>query len=212
MKIKHLLPLLLLTSTPLLHAQKNAQARKVLDAAAAAFSKGGGISIGFRADSFTGTTTQGSTEGQMDIKGNKFRLQTGQLTTWFDGKTQWSYLHENEEVNVSTPTREEIQAMNPYAFIGLYKKGFNYTLKENTLRGKDVYEVRLTAENGKQEIQEILLDVDKKSYTPMCVRILQGGTWTRIVVGRYADKQKFTDRDFRFDKSLYPDAEVIDLR
>ncbi len=212
MKKKNILLFALLCFASCLYAQKDARARKILDAAANTFAKGGGISIGFRADTFNGAEIQGSVDGQMNIKGNKFHLNTKQVITWFDGKTQWSYLPENEEVNISTPTREEIQSMNPYAFIGLYKKGFNYTVKESTLRGKAVYEISLTAEKPGQDIQEIRLDVEKTKYTPMCVRLLQNGTWTRIVVNEYADRQKFTDADFRFDKSLYPEAEIIDLR
>ena len=212
MKKRNILLLAFLSLAPTLHAQKDAQARKVLDAATEAFTKGGGISIGFRANTFKGTEEQGSTAGQMDIKGNKFRLDTKQVVTWFDGKTQWSYLPENSEVNISTPTKEELQAMNPYSFIGLYKKGFNYTLKETTLRGKAVYEVCLTAEKTGQDIREIRLDVDKATYAPMCVRILSDGVWTRITVDSYTEKQKFKDAYFRFDPSLYPDAEIIDLR
>ena len=60
------------------------------------------------------------------LKGNKFCLESGGIKTWFDGKTQWSYVEQNEEVNVSSPTPEEIQSVNPYALLTAYKKGFNY--------------------------------------------------------------------------------------
>lgn len=194
-------------------AQKSTQARKVLEATESAFEKGGGVSAQFTAASFSNGQSQGSTSGTMRIKGKKFQLKTDNIITWFDGKTQWSYLKQNDEVNVSTPTAAELQSMNPYAILGIYKKGYNYSMQEGTLRGKGVYTVHLTAQQKSNEIQEILLDVEKGSYTPYCIRFRQkNGTWTRIVVKNFKNKQKFSDSEFTFPKEAYPNAEVIDMR
>lgn len=194
-------------------AQKNAQARKVLEATESAFEKGGGISAQFTAENFSNGKSQGATSGSMKIKGTKFQMNTENVITWFDGKTQWSYLKQNDEVNVSTPTATELQGMNPYAILGIYKKGYNYSVKEGTLRGKGVYTVRLTAEKKSNDLQEIILDVEKGSYTPYCIRFRQkNGTWTRITVKGFKNKQNFADREFTFPKEAYPKAEVIDMR
>ena len=75
----------------------------ILDKTAAAFRQAQAVSITFG----------GTQEGTLLLKGNKFHLNTGDVETWFDGKTQWSYLRQNEEVNVSTPTPEELQSINP---------------------------------------------------------------------------------------------------
>lgn len=34
----------------------------------------------------------------------------------------------NDEVNVSNPTQEELQQINPYTFLYMYQKGFSYKL------------------------------------------------------------------------------------
>lgn len=210
---KILLLLLFVCGLQGVFAQKNAQARKVLEATEKAFEKGGGVSAQFSAENFSNGQSQGVTKGSMKIKGKKFQLNTGNIITWFDGKTQWSYLKQNDEVNVSTPTATELQGMNPYAILSIYKKGYNYTVQEGTLRGKGVYTVRLTAENKSNDIQEILLDVEKNSYTPYCIRFRQkNGTWTKIVVRNFRNKQKFSDNEFTFPKEAYPKAEIIDMR
>lgn len=194
-------------------AQKDPQARKVLEATEKTFEKGKGISARFTAENFVNGQSQGSSTGTMKIKGQKFQLTTNDLITWFDGKTQWSYLKQNDEVNVSTPSASELQGMNPYAILNIYKKGFNYSVQKGTLRGQGVYTVRLTAENQSNDIQEILLDVSQSNYTPFCIRFRQkNGNWTKIVVRDFKNQQKFNDQDFTFPKEAYPNAEVIDLR
>lgn len=194
-------------------AQKEPQARKVLEATEKAFSKGGGVSAQFSAENFINGQPQGSTTGTMKIKGQKFQLTTDHVLTWFDGKTQWSYLKQNDEVNVSNPSASELQGMNPYAILGIYKKGFNYSVQKGSLRGQGVYTVKLTAENKSNDIQEILLDVAQSNYTPFCIRFRQkNGNWTKIVIRNFKNKQSFQDQDFTFPQEAYPNAEIIDMR
>ena len=49
---------------------------------------------------------QMNASGTIAIKGKKFQATTPQATIWFDGKTQWTYLKKNEEVNVANPTEQ----------------------------------------------------------------------------------------------------------
>ena len=99
----------------ILQAQSDAKAREILDKTAAAFRQAQAVSITFG----------GTQEGTLLLKGNKFHLNTGDVETWFDGKTQWSYLRQNEEVNVSTPTPEELQSINPYVLLDHYSQHYN---------------------------------------------------------------------------------------
>ena len=100
------------------------------------FTSKGGVKATFKADNFTEGNLQGSATGTMCIQGNKFQMTTPDMITWYNGETQWSYMKANDEVNVSVPTPEEQQSMNPYTFVNLYKEGYHYQLKEKTLRGK----------------------------------------------------------------------------
>ena len=64
-------------------------------------------------------TFGGTGNGTLLLKGNQFYLNSGGIQSWFDGKTQWSYLESSEEVNVSNPTPEELQTINPYALLSI---------------------------------------------------------------------------------------------
>ena len=177
-------------------------AKSVLDKAAATVSAKEGIKANFRMSG-----THGNTKGSIAVKGKKFYATTPQATVWFDGKTQWTYMKNNDEVNVANPTESQLQAINPYNFINLYKKGYNYTLNKS---GND-YVVHLTASNPQTKIKEMFISVDKKSYHPTQVKMLQGNKWTIFYITDLR-KEALPDSQFRFNAKDFPTAEVIDLR
>lgn len=196
------------------YAQKDAAAKKVLDATAAKLSSMKNIRSQFELSQFNGTNQSNETmKGTFFMSGKKYKVEApGATTTWFDGKTQWVYIPDNDEVNVSTPTKEEQATMNPYAFIGLYKSGYNYTMTKSTASGTPVYEIKLTAEKPGADIQEARLDITM-DYIPVSVRVRQGKkTWTRIRISNIQGKQKFSNNTFTFPADKYPTAEIIDLR
>lgn len=188
-------------------------AKDVLDKTAAKLRGNGGMQANFEATTFKGTTQTGSTDGSIFISGTKFQFSTSELAVWFDGKTQWSLLKSSNEVNVSTPTQEEIQQMNPYAFAEIYKKGYNLSLTETTYKGTACYEVRLLAQKRTASIQEMRITIGKTNYLPQSVRIRQGSNgWTRIRINSLKTGKKWNEDFFRFNPKDYPDTEVIDLR
>lgn len=81
-------------------AQQDAKAERILNQMADNYRKAGGISLTFG----------GTQHGKLLLKGDKFCLESGGIKTWFDGKTQWSYVEQNEEVNVSSPPRKKYRA------------------------------------------------------------------------------------------------------
>ena len=181
----------------------NAQsAKSVLDKAAASVTVASGVKANFRM-----TTTTGNTSGTIAIKGKKFYATTPQAKIWFDGKTQWTYLKNNDEVNVSNPTEAQLQAINPYNFINLYKNGYTYTM--NTAGTN--YVIHLTSNNADRKIKELFITVNKKSYEPMQVKMLQGKKWTTFDITSIK-KEKIADSQFRFNSKDFPKAEIIDLR
>ena len=178
-------------------------AKQVLDKTAAALSNKGGVTASF---SITGKNI-GTTSGKISVKGRMFQATTPQAIIWFNGKTQWTYMKNQQEVNVSNPTEAELQAINPYNFINIYKKGYTYTMK--TVGAG--YEVHLKATDTKRQIQEMYITVNKSSYTPSQVKMRQGKKWTTINVSSLK-KSNLASSLFTFPAKDYPNAEVIDLR
>lgn len=165
----------------------------------------------FKASTFTNKSQNGSANGQIYVKNNKFHIITQPLITWFDGKTLWQYVKSSGEVNVSNPTTAELQKMNPYVFINLYKKGYNLRSKTTTLRGKSCYEVTLTAQNKNAAIPMMIITIDK-NYSPLCIRIKNGKQWTRLSIYNLKTGIRMNDSQFKFNSADYPEAQIIDLR
>ena len=177
-------------------------AKQVLDKTAAVVTAKSGAQA-----QFTISGPNLNTAGTISIKGQKFHASTPQAVIWFDGKTQWTYMKQNEEVNVANPTEAQLQAINPYTFIYMYKNGYDYTM---TKKGGS-YEVHLTAKEKSRGIQEMYIVVNQKSYTPSQVRMKQSKGWTTIDISNFK-KTDLSDGIFRFNSKDFPKAEVIDLR
>ena len=199
--VKWVLPICLFTLLPLSVSAQTA--KQVLDKAAKVVSNKQGVTAKFTITS----AGMGSMSGTISVKGKKFQATTSAAIVWFDGKTQWTYLKDNDEVNVSNPSEAELQAINPYNFINLYRNGFTYTM---TTKGNS-YEVHLTATNKKRNVQEMYITVNKSSYVPTQVKMKQKNGWTTINISNFK-AAKLNDNIFRFNASDYPHAEVIDLR
>ena len=201
--MKKLLTFWMFALLPLcISAQTDAKAAEVLDKALAELTNNSGIRADF----------EGTESGYLLLKGEKFYLNNGNIQSWYDGKTQWSYVTDTEEVNISHPTPEELQGINPYHILMRYKTDFDYTYKgSQTRNGVKGHEIILTPKHSNN--QELIRVFISHAHQPLAMKIEQNGeTMSEINVTNYQRNQKLVDEMFRFNKSLYPNAEVIDLR
>lgn len=183
-------------------SQSSADAKKVLDKAAAVVGRRGGAAANF---SITGGEV-GRTSGSIIIKGNKFKTITPEATIWFDGKTQWAYMKSTNEVNVSTPSEAKRLSMNPYAFITMYKNGYHMSMKTTAA----AYIVHLQAIHPARSMQEFYVTISKTFY-PQQIKMLQGKKWVTINISSFR-AASHPNSYFRFRHSDAPSAEVVDLR
>jgi len=191
---------LAIISCTLLYAQTP---KSVLDKTAEMLAAQGGIT----ADFAISNSQSSQTTGTISVKGRMFYIQTPMANVWFDGKTQWTYVKENDEVNVTNPTESELQAINPYNFINIYRKGYKYTMNTKA----NSYIVRLKAIDKSNPIDEMLITVGKKSYVPTSIMMCKNSKWSTISISNFK-KTNHNNSIFKFNKSAYPSAEVIDLR
>ena len=178
-------------------------AKRILGKAAATVSNPGGVQAHFQMIS----KQFGTTSGEIAVKGTKFHATTPDATIWFDGKTQWTYMKGNDEVNISNPTEAQLQAINPYNFINIYKKGY----KQSAKKVDNAFEVHLVPTDKNRKIQEMYIIVDSSSYHPTHVKMKQRDKWSTIIISQLTTTT-LSDNLFQFNAKDFPKAEIIDLR
>lgn len=190
-------------------------AQAILDKAAQMYEQSNGIKANFAIHSVVPQQNiSESFEGVINMKGDKFKLETPDMITWYNGETQWVYLMRNEEVNVSTPSGDELQLTNPAVLLRQYKKGFavQYKGTSTTRQAKSAYDITLTPKK-KSDIQQVELQIEKVSHIPAAITITdKNGATVSIHISKWETGKNQADSFFSFNESDYPDAEVIDLR
>ena len=179
-------------------------ATKILDNSAATLRAAGNVKIGFTMEVDGGAST-----GYIKLQRQKFVINMGGTITWFDGKTMWTYVKANEEVNVTNPSADAVAKMNPYAFLSFYKKG--YTVKMGKGTAKE-HEVLLTGKSG-SPYTNVVVRINKSTQYPTFIKMTSSkGAVTTIRCNSFLKNQKYKDSTFQFNKKNYPDAEIVDLR
>ena len=215
LNMSRLIGLLLCLSCALNVTGMAQNAVSILDKAASAYEDSNGLTAWFTMQTRSEMQkVSESFDGTIDIKGDKFVLKTPDMITWFDGTTQWSYVERNDEVNVSTPTGEELQAMNPALLLRSYKKGFTaeYKGESTASNGKATYDITLTPKK-KSDIVGVELQIEKFSGLPASITVfVKNGISNTIRISKMETGVNQPDRFFVFNEKDYPEAEIVDLR
>ena len=182
--------------------QENAIAS--LDKAIAKISEAESISI-----NFTLCQEGDDTAGTIDMQREKFVLHLSDMTVWFDGTTQWTYIESAQEVNISTPEAEELEQTSPLLLLQSYKKDF---ICQSTEKNGDICTAVLhPKEPANIQTVTITWDAKKNEITRLSVS-QEGGASIEITLQSYKTDKNFSPDHFVFDKNKYPNTEIIDLR
>ena len=154
-----------------------------------------------------------SFEGSIKVKNNKFVLTTPEMEVWFDGTTQWTYLPNNKEVNINTPSDDDLRLLNPMRLLQDYKKDYNAVLtgESSSANAKAAYDMTLTPRKT-ESIEKIEIQIEKNTSLPVKLIITLRNQIRNTIIINELKKGSYTDEMFSFPKASYPDVEVIDLR
>lgn len=195
-----------------LHAQT---AREVLDAAASRLRGMAGVHAEYELTTFHGTKSTGRAHGTIELQGSAFVLQTADMQVWFDGKTQWSLGRGRDEVYITTPTPQEQQTINPWAWLSLYRAGYKLSLRGGKLwDGRAAHDVHLRALSTSQPISEARVVVDKHTGLPGSILLRQRrtGEWTRLRITSLRGGVHYPSNYFKYNPAAHPGVQAVDLR
>lgn len=151
---------------------------------------------------------------KISIKGDKYKLDMGEQLVFFDGKTMWKLLKQDNEVEISTPGATD-EALNPKNIFTMWEKGYKYKyVKEETMAGKVIHLIDLFPLNPKEkEFLSIRLFIDKASMQVIKSEIKgKNGNQYTYDIKKFNVNQTVDDGVFVFKLADYPGVEVNDIR
>ncbi len=201
-------------------AQKDPEAKTLLDKAAQKVSTYKNISTSFDYTFENLADEKNETySGHLIIKGKKFRMDVDNTTTFSDGQTRWVYLDESNEVTISQietsadDAPEDKFMTDPLSLYTVYKDGFKYVLGDTEeIGGKTMQIVELAPENIKKPYFKIKywITPDNDLYQIKCFQ--KDGTRYTLTLSKFTVNQKIDESNLNFDAKKHPGVEIIDMR
>lgn len=152
-----------------------------------------------------------SNSGTFTLKGEKFMLEMNETKAWFDGKTQWAYMVQSNEVSITEPTAQELAAINPMAILSGYKTKSYIRFSKKKSAQNHIIEMR-----PKQKSNDFtLIEVQINKYNQQLVSVSltdEKGLNTMLSLSNYQKGINVSDNFFQFNKSKYKNVIINDLR
>jgi outer membrane lipoprotein-sorting protein len=129
-----------------------------------------------------------------------------------DGKTQWTYLKKDNEVQVNNVDNSG-GGINPAQIFTIYEHGYKYIYNGDVkIGGKTYQEIDLTPEEEKSFFK-VRLEIDKvtKQIHSALIFDKNGNRYT-YTLRDFLPNIQIPDNTFTFDPKMHKGVEVVDLR
>jgi len=156
-----------------------------------------------------------NSEGNIILKGDKYRLFLMDVYTYYNGTTIYQHLVDAEEVNIKDADEEDEEGgLDPTQIFTLYETGFKFSYVEEQTTDAGIFHViDLFPLDEERPFSRIRLHIDKTSLQiKSLVSIGKDGNNITIKIKKFVPNENFSDSDFTFDQAAHPDVEVVDMR
>ena len=154
-------------------------------------------------------------QGTLYVKANanKYKVTMTDQDMISDGKSQWTYLKKDKEVQVSNVDNSS-ESLNPAQIFTIYEKGFKYLYTGETKAGAKTYQmIDLSPTDTNKSFFKIRLSIDKVAKRIASVLIFdKNGNRYTYTIKTFVPNVKVPETTFTFDAKKYPGVEVVDLR
>jgi outer membrane lipoprotein-sorting protein len=152
-----------------------------------------------------------SVSGQLTMRGQQFYLVVEDIKVWFDGKTQWAFFGETNEVSITHPTEEELAETNPMVVLANYAK--DSKLNYSKLSNSQLHVIEMTALKGSMQVEKVTIYLSKKENQLHAIKILnKDGSRNETSLKNYKKNIPILSTTFTFNKVDFPGVLINDLR
>lgn len=193
-------------------AQSNAQAERMINNLLAD-AKVNAIKTNFKLVVTEKKNTQAMVStGTFTIKGSKFVLEMPDMKVFFDGKTQWAYVANNNEVSITEPTEKELSETNPMAILSGFKSKCTIRFSSK-LKSNQNHCIEMLPKVKNKDIESIEVQINKSNNNLSSIKITnKTGGASLLSLTNFQKGIKANDAVFTFIASKYKGVEVNDLR
>lgn len=221
---KLLLSAAFLISATIAFAQKDGDAKKILNAVSQKYRSYSMIKADF---TFTidnpidkiKSTQYGTLVTQPKL--NKFKATiydpadktTAAREVISDGKSQWTYTVKDKEAELNDVDKGE-DSLNPAQIFTIYEHGYKYVYNgDETIDGKLCQVIDLSPEDANKAFFKVRLTIDKaKKQIHSAMIFDKNGSHYTYTITKLTPNPKLPENLFTFDKKTHPGVEVVDLR
>jgi outer membrane lipoprotein-sorting protein len=206
----------LMLSTTLMHAQDDPRSKAIVDKLMSQAKAWTSFEADFSSRlQNTKDKLDVKQEGNMKVKGKKFRLLLDKNTIINDGTVLYTYNKDANEVSLNDP-KEMDQDLDPSTLFTQYEKGFKSQFVEEKADAAGVMTqvVKLfPLDPAKKPFHTVILTVDKAKGQPRSVQVLyKDGNVVTYTMKKFTANAELADALFVFDKAKFPGVEVNDMR
>jgi outer membrane lipoprotein carrier protein len=195
-------------------AQQDPKAGKILDAVSAKYTALKSFQAGFTQTlENPAAKLKQNLSGEVTVSNQKYHLTASGQEVINDGKTTWTYLKNENEVNISESDPSN-QDMSPAQMYSMYKKGYKYAYVKSLKDGGVTSDlIELTPEDRKNDVFKVQIIVGTADKAIHSVKTFKkNGTRTTFTLKNFKPNVPVTASTFAFDKAKHPGVKVVDLR
>lgn len=157
--------------------------------------------------------TKQTQNGNILLKGNKFKMDLTDQVVYCDGTNLWTHLVDADEVQW-TLAKNTMGDINPTNVFTMYEKGYNSVFVGESKEGNKLFQVvDLTPTDKSKDVFKVKLFIDKLNNSINKAQLFnKNGTKTLIQIVQITPNKPLDDKIFSFDKKKFPNVEIVDLR
>jgi len=211
--MRNLLILIFLLNSIQLFSQTDTKAKSILDKTSEKTKSYQSINASFE---FTmqndGAGLKETSKGTLILQKEKYKLSFNGIEIYCDGKTQWTYMADAQEVSITTAGNGD-ESINPATIFTIYEKGYKNTyLGEFTNGQKKTYKIELIPLEPK-EFSRLIIEIDQLTYQILDAKMFgKDDNVYDIKVISMVTTNTYEDSTFNFDPKKNPKVEINDMR
>lgn len=155
-----------------------------------------------------------NSEGVFKIKGDKYFIDILGAKTYYDGKLLYSFIEDVNEVTIQNPEENNKDFLNASNLFTIYQEGYTYKYVGKIVEGgKSIHVIDLFPKSSDTQHKKLIVKIDCKTNNLSSIKSI-GKSGDNVEINILSTKEDIAipDDTFTFNKSDYPDVEVIDMR